>query len=72
MTKFISSAFKYAILAVIVFLFVGLSGENIQGQNSNETNEFEEEIRMEQQELQEQLKETIESLNETEVLEGMG
>lgn len=72
MTKFISSAFKYAILAVIIFLFVGLSGENIQGQNSNETNEFEEEIRMEQQELQEQLKETIESLNETEVLEGMG
>ncbi|MDX1371021.1 MAG: hypothetical protein R3321_01035 [Nitrososphaeraceae archaeon] len=72
MTKFISSAFKYWILSTFTFLFVGLSVENIQGQNSNETNEFEEEIRMEQQELEEQLKETIESLNETEILEGMG
>lgn len=72
MTNFISSAFKYGILAAFIFIFVGLSGEKIQGQNSNETKEFEEEIRMEQQELQEQLKETIESLNETEELEGMG
>ena len=71
MTKFISSVFKYGILAAFIFLFVGLSGDNIQAQNSNETNEFEGEIRMEQQELEEQLKETIQSLNETEELEGM-
>ncbi|MDR4512669.1 MAG: hypothetical protein MRJ93_13295 [Nitrososphaeraceae archaeon] len=71
MTKFISSVFKYGILATFIFLFVGLSGDNIQAQNSNETNEFEGEIRMEQQELEEQLKETIQSLNETEELEGM-
>ncbi|MFB5600283.1 MAG: hypothetical protein ACE5SW_08670 [Nitrososphaeraceae archaeon] len=74
MFRLVAYSFKYSILATTIVLFtgIGISGENVHGQTSNETAELEEELRMEQQELEEQLKETVESFNETQTLEGMG
>jgi hypothetical protein len=68
----ISLALKYSILSAFFVLFIGMSSENILGQPSNATEELEREIKMQQQELEQQLKETTESFNETEQLEGMG
>jgi hypothetical protein len=52
---------KFSILAIFFVLFIGLSSQNIQAQNSNASDEFERILKMQQQELDEQLKQTTET-----------
>jgi len=52
---------KFSILAIFFGLFIGLSSQNIQAQNSNASDEFERILKMQQQELDEQLKQTTET-----------
>ena len=52
---------KFSILAIFFVLFIGLSSQYIQGQNSNASDEFERILKMQQQELDEQLKQTTET-----------
>ena len=59
---------KFSILAIFSALFIGLCSQNIQAQTSNASDEFERILKMQQQELDEQLKSTLESFNDTEHL----
>ena len=52
---------KFSILAIFFVLFIGLSSQYIQAQNSNASDEFERILKMQQQELDEQLKQTTET-----------
>jgi hypothetical protein len=54
---------KFSILAIFFVLFIGLSSQYIQAQNSNSnaSDEFERILKMQQQELDEQLKQTTET-----------
>ncbi len=52
---------KFSILAIFIVLFIGLCSQNIQGQTSNASDEFERILKMQQQELDEQLKQTTET-----------
>ncbi|HEX7818279.1 MAG TPA: hypothetical protein VF419_02770 [Nitrososphaeraceae archaeon] len=52
---------KFSILAIFFVLFIGLSNQNIQAQNSNASDEFERILKMQQQELDEQLKQTTQT-----------
>ena len=51
---------KFSILAIFSALFIGLCSQNIQAQTSNASDEFERILKMQQQELDEQLKQTTE------------
>ena len=61
----------FLIFTFIFICFTIIYNENIQGQMSNQT-EFEKQLKMQEQELDQQLKENAESFNETEKLEELG
>ena len=59
-------------ISIIFFIFfIVIYNENVQGQMSNQT-EFDKQLKMQEQELDRQLKENAESFNETEKLEALG
>ena len=56
---------------IFIICFIVIYNENVQGQMSNQT-EFDKQLKMQKQELDQQLKENAESFNETEKLEALG
>jgi hypothetical protein len=59
-------------ISIIFFIcFIVIYNENVQGQMSNQT-EFDKQLKMQEQELNQQLKENAESFNETEKIEALG
>ncbi len=71
MLKIFLSLNIFLIFTFIFICFTIIYNENIQGQMSNQT-EFEKQLKMQEQELDQQLKENAESFNETEKLEELG
>lgn len=71
MLKIFLSLNIFLIFTFIFICFTIIYNENIQGQMSNQT-EFEKQLKMQEQELDQQLKENSESFNETEKLEELG
>ena len=59
------------IFIIFFIFFIVIYNENVQGQMSNQT-EFDKQLKMQEQELDRQLKENAESFNETEKLEAVG
>ena len=63
--------FFLSISIIFIICFIVIYNENVQGQMSNQT-EFDKQLKMQKQELDQQLKENAESFNETEKLEALG
>ena len=63
--------FFLSISIIFIICFIVIYNENVQGQMSNQT-EFDKQLKMQEQELDRQLKENAESFNETEKLEALG
>ena len=63
--------FFLSISIIFIICFIVIYNENVQGQMSNQT-EFDKQLKMQKQELNQQLKENAESFNETEKLEALG
>lgn len=57
------------ILSIISISYITINNESILGQMLNQT-EFDTQLKMQEQELDQQLNETAQSFNETEQLEG--
>jgi hypothetical protein len=57
------------ILSIISISYITINNESILGQMLNQT-EFDRQLKMQEQELDQQLNETAQSFNETEQLEG--
>jgi hypothetical protein len=57
------------ILSIISISYITINNESIVGQMLNQT-EFDRQLKMQEQELDQQLNETAQSFNETEQLEG--
>jgi len=62
--------FFLSIFIIFIICFIVIYNENVQGQMSNQT-EFDKQLKMQRQELDQQLKENAESFNETEKLEAL-
>ena len=58
----------FLILTIIFIYYITIYNENILGQMLNQT-DFDKQLKMQEQELGQQLNETAESFNETEQLE---
>lgn len=58
----------FLILTIIFISYITIYDENILGQMLNQT-DFDKQLKMQEQELDQQLNETAESFNETEQLE---
>ena len=58
----------FLILTIIFIYYITIYNENILGQMLNQT-DFDKQLKMQEQELDQQLNETAESYNETEQLE---
>jgi hypothetical protein len=58
----------FLILTIIFIYYITIYNENILGQMLNQT-DFDKQLKMQEQELDQQLNETAESFNETEQLE---
>jgi len=58
----------FFILIIIFIYYITIYNENILGQMLNQT-DFDKQLKMQEQELDQQLNETAESFNETEQLE---
>ena len=58
----------FLILTIIFISYITICDENILGQMLNQT-DFDKQLKMQEQELDQQLNETAESFNETEQLE---
>ena len=58
----------FLILTIIFIYYITIYNENILGQMLNQT-DFDIQLKMQEQELDQQLNETVESFNETEQLE---
>ena len=58
------------IFIIFFIFFIVIYNENVQGQMSNQT-EFDKQLKMQEQELDQQLNETAQSFTETEQLEGI-
>ena len=58
----------FLILTIIYIYYITIYNENILGQMLNQT-DFDKQLKMQEQELDQQLNETVESFNETEQLE---
>ena len=63
--------FFLSISIIFIICFIVIYNENVQGQMSNQT-EFDKQLKMQKQELDQQLKENADSFNETEKLEAVG
>jgi uncharacterized membrane-anchored protein YhcB (DUF1043 family) len=63
--------FILSISTIFIICFIVIYYENVQSQMSNQT-EFDKQLKMQEQELDQQLKENAESFNETEKLEALG
>jgi hypothetical protein len=63
--------FFLSISIIFIICFIVIYNENVQGQMSNQT-EFDKQLKMQKQELDQQLKENADSFNETEKLEALG
>ena len=63
--------FFLSISIIFIICFIVIYNENVQGQMSNQT-EIDKQLKMQKQELDQQLKENADSFNETEKLEALG